>query len=72
MNSSFVDLYQDAKRQPTAAQQFINEVAALTHKTEITVRNWIAGRQNPDDLAKNVLAEHFHTSTDVLFPNTAK
>ncbi|MCD8394501.1 MAG: helix-turn-helix domain-containing protein [Bacteroidales bacterium] len=72
MNTSFESLYLEAKNQPTAAQQFINEVAALTHKTEATVRNWISGRQNPDDLTKNVLAEHFHLSPEVLFPNSVK
>lgn len=67
-NTSFIDLYEAAKKQPSPAAAFIKEVAELTHRSENTVRMWIWGRQQPDELTKEVIAKHFKVSADTLFP----
>lgn len=56
------------KNQPTPLQDFIAEVAKLTHRSEGTVKMWMWGKQVPDDLTKSVLAKHFGTSAEALFP----
>ena len=52
-NKSFFDLYAEQKKKPTPAQTFIAEVAALTHRSENTVKMWLCGRQIPDELMCN-------------------
>lgn len=42
---SFFDLYAEQKKKPTPAQNFIAEIAALTHRSENTVKMWLCGRQ---------------------------
>ncbi len=66
---TFRELYESAKNQPTPAQAFITEVALLTHKSEQTIKMWVMGRQQPDELACAVIAQHFNVSPDTLFPN---
>ena len=67
---TFTELYECAKSQPTPAQAFVSEVAKLTHKSEQTIRMWLLGRQQPDELAKSVIAKHFNVSAETLFPTT--
>lgn len=67
-NKTFIELYNEAKNQPTPAQKFISDVATITHRSEMTVRMWLAGRQLPDDLAKITIAEKFGVNADGLFP----
>lgn len=67
-NKTFIELYNEAKNQPTPAQKFISDVATITHRSEMTVRMWLAGRQLPDDLAKITIAEKFGVNADSLFP----
>ena len=43
---SFFDLYAEQKKKPTPAQNFIAEIAALTHRSENTVKMWLCGRQD--------------------------
>lgn len=64
------DLYDQAKSQPkpeTPAVAFVREVAAVTKKSELTVRRWLTGVE-PDALTQEVLAAHFGTTPDQLFP----
>lgn len=69
-NRTFKELYEAAKNQPTPAQAFITEVAMLTHKSEQTIKMWVLGRQQPDELACAVIAKHFNVSPDTLFPTS--
>lgn len=68
------ELYNRAKEQPkpdTPANAFIREVAAVTKKSEIAVRRWLSNSDSsaePDLLAKEVLARHFGTTIEELFP----
>lgn len=65
---TFRELYENEKMKPTHAAVFINEMATATHRAEATVRAWIAGTQQPDDLAKSVLSQHLGIAAEILFP----
>ena len=65
---SFKDLYEEEKKKPTSAQIFVSDVAKLTKRSEATVRMWISGRQVPDELAQNMIAEKFNVDVETLFP----
>lgn len=69
---TFKDYYLKAKARkrvvPTNAQLFITEIANYTHKSEQTIRMWLAGTQKPDELTQAVLAAKFKTTPQELFP----
>ena len=65
---SFRDLYEEEKKKPTSAQIFISDVAKLTKRSEATVRMWISGRQVPDELVQNMIADRFNVDVETLFP----
>lgn len=69
-DKTFKALYEEEKKKPTAAQQFITDVAALTMKSESTVRMWITGVQVPDQLTQSIIAGKYDVSVDSLFPKT--
>ncbi len=69
---TFFDLYNERKCKPTPAQEFVSEVAKITHRTENTVRMWLSGQQTPDALAQSIIAEHFNVSVTTLFPKETK
>lgn len=62
------EMYDEVRKGPTPGQAFIREVMAVTQKTEITVRRWIAGEVVPDALTRSVLAKHFKCDPADLFP----
>lgn len=62
------DLYLQEKNKPSPARIFIDEIAALTHRSPNTIRMWIFGHQTPDDLAKSILSEKFGVDPEILFP----
>lgn len=72
MSKTFLELYNEQKNKPTAAQVFVQRVAEMTHRQETTVRMWLSGRQTPDDLAKSIIAKEFNVSIDDLFPPKVK
>lgn len=68
---TLTEMYESAKAQvkaTTPAAAFIKEVAEVTKKSELSVRRWIAGDATPDALTQEVLARHFNTTPDALFP----
>lgn len=62
------ELYDKARKCPTPGLAFIQEVMAVTKKTEITVRRWLSGEVVPDELTRETLANHFGIPADELFP----
>ena len=68
-SKSFIELYNESKSKPTPAQEFVAEVARITHRSEVTVRMWLAGNQIPDALVQSVIADHFGVDMAGLFPN---
>ena len=65
---TFTELYNESKSKPTPAQEFVSEVAKITHRSEFTVKMWLCGNQVPDALVKSVIAEHFGVEAAGLFP----
>lgn len=57
-----------AQKVITPAAAFVEMVANVTKKSEIAVRRWLGGQAEPDALTKAVLAEHFNTTPEELFP----
>lgn len=64
------EMYNKTCEKPTPRLAFIREVMAVTQKTEITVRRWLSGEVVPDTLTRTVLAKHFDTTPEELFPNS--
>lgn len=62
------ELYLKRKEQPVPGIAFIREVAAVTKKNEASVYRWISGAVVPDALTQKVLADHFKTTPENLFP----
>lgn len=61
------------KKPDTPAVAFIKEVAQVAKKSEIAVRRWLADGNSscvPDALTQDVLAKHFKTTPQDLFPNS--
>lgn len=67
-NKTFIELYNESKSKPTPAQEFVSEVARITHRSEMTVRMWLSGKQIPDALVLSVIADHFNVDMAGLFP----
>ncbi|MCH5225036.1 MAG: hypothetical protein J1D77_03510 [Muribaculaceae bacterium] len=71
---TFKELYQKEKEKPRAEAPgvaFIKEVCEVTKKSEPSVRRWLCeGATNclPDALTQEVLARHFGTTANELFP----
>lgn len=66
---SLKELYLREKEKPTPAQVFINDIATLTKRSVHTVRMWLQpGHQEPDALAKSLIAEKFGIDVEILFP----
>lgn len=66
---TFKEHYEEAKKQQryTPANVFIQGIMDVTKKSEASVRRWLSGSCAPDALTRDVLAEHFNTTTDELF-----
>lgn len=67
---TFKEHYIEAKKLPrpcAPATTFIREVAEITKKNEATVYRWLNGTE-PDALTKEVLAKHFNSTPEKLFP----
>lgn len=50
------------------ASGFIRMIAEKTCKSETTVRMWLSGRQTPDELTKQVIADTIGVKANELFP----
>ncbi len=47
---------------------WVEKIAVSTKKHPITVRMWLCGRQNPDELAKSVISMELGIPVEELFP----
>ena len=65
---TFKELYEKELHKPTPAADFVRRVAEATSRQENTVRMWLAGRQQPDALAKKVIADMLGADAESLFP----
>lgn len=69
------EIYEEVKAKPvkrvippTPSQAFVSKIAKITKKSELAVRRWLGGQCTPDALTQEVLAKHFNTTPDKLFP----
>ena len=67
---SFFDIYAEQKKKTPPAQTFFAELAALTHRTENTVKMWLCGRQVPDELTQSIIARRYNLNINGLFPKS--
>lgn len=70
---TFRELYAEAKKRPipmTPANAFVREMAKITKKSDMAVRRWLSKEAPviPDALTQEVLAKHFNTTAEELFP----
>lgn len=69
-NFSFKQLYEQAKKAKTPAQDYISRVAKATCREEATVRQWLCGTQNPTKQCKLAIAKEFDLPVEQLFPDS--
>lgn len=69
VNKTFRQLYEEELSKPTPAQRFVAEVAALTMRSETTVRMWLQGNQTPEPLVRKAIADKFGVDASHLFPS---
>lgn len=69
---SLRELYKEETRKPSRAQEFIALVAQVTHRSEHSVKMWLLGKHEPDELVKSTLAEYFKCDPQTLFPAKEK
>ncbi|MBD5202916.1 MAG: XRE family transcriptional regulator [Barnesiella sp.] len=72
---TFKEIYEQVKtsRPKAPAAAFVKEVAAVTKKSEVAVRRWLCNGESsatPDALTQEVLARHFNTTPEELFPQS--
>ena len=67
-NKTLKEIYEEQKKLPTPANAFVSKLCEVTHRREITVRGWLSGKYRPDINTQIVLAMHFNTDVDTLFP----
>lgn len=71
---TFKELYAKSKSQPLPERPsaaFVREVCEVTKRSEVAVRRWLCDGESacqPDALTQDVLARHFGTTPDQLFP----
>lgn len=68
-NSSLIDIYNEIKKRPTPAADFIKELCEATNRCEMTVRAWVTGRIVPERNIQLLIAMHMQIDVDVLFPS---
>lgn len=64
------ELYQQQKASDPG-QKFVRDLMDITKKSEATVRRWLSHGPSscaPDALTQEVLAKHFDTTPEELFP----
>ena len=65
------ELYQKEKEKQEACQVFVKDLMEVTKKSEPAVRRWLTNGPSscaPDALTQEVLAKHFNTTPEELFP----
>ena len=69
---TLVEIYNDRKKRPTPAEQFIIELSDVTHRTSHTVKGWVRGHFRPDINTQIILAKHLNSDVESLFPSNNK
>ncbi len=70
INKTLGELYKDlpsAKSVLSPKQEFIRRLMNVTHRSEMAVRGWVAGR-TPDELVQSVISKELGIPAEILFP----
>lgn len=68
---TFKQIYDELDPTPPKTA-WIRNIAKVTHRSELTVRMWLSGRQIPDELCQEVIAKELGVSIVGLFPETVE
>lgn len=68
-SKTLTEIYNDIPRLTTPRLDFVKRLAAVTYRSENTIRQWVAGTRNPDELSKQAIAKELGRSVAELFPN---
>lgn len=49
-------------------KEFVTEIATLCKCAESTVRAWLSGTQQPDQLKRSIIAKYLNKPEEMLFP----
>ncbi len=63
-------LYKEIKCRPTPCEQFVEELAGVTHRSIHTAQKWVTGAQKPDRAARYAISQHLGIPEEDLFPET--
>lgn len=68
------EIYAKVKKEPKpdTPAAFIKELAQVTKRSELAVRRWLGDGDStcvPDALTRDVIARHFNTTAEELFPS---
>lgn len=65
--------FKEAYGELTLVQQraFVTRIAAVTHKSEFTVKMWLCGRQKPEELTRIAIAKELGLPAEELFPEVS-
>lgn len=69
MSKTFKEIYEALPERTAPKSEFVKRIADVTKRSELTVRCWLSGRQVPDRLAQETIAEELGVPVDGLFIN---
>ncbi len=67
-NLPLTDYYKELKSMPPPTIQLIKDLSRLTHRNEMSVRNWLLGKNRPEINTQILIADYFGTDVKTLFP----
>ena len=65
---TFKDCYKEVSTM-SPKKMWIQRIAKVTHRSEATVRMWLSGRQVPEVLIQEIIANELGVPVEGLFPN---
>ena len=64
---TFKQMYDELDPTPPKTK-WIQRIAEVTMRSELTVRMWVSGRQIPEPLVQNIIAKELGVPVEGLFP----
>lgn len=64
---SFKECYEEVSTM-SPKKMWIQRIAQVTHRSEATVRMWLSGRQVPEVLIQEIIANELGVPVEGLFP----
>lgn len=64
---TFKDCYEEVSTM-SPKKMWIQRIAQVTHRSEATVRMWLSGRQVPEVLIQEIIANELGVPVEGLFP----